>query len=79
MINQPAIKKSDLTKREKLVLKLICEEKTNLEIAKLLKISIRTAERHKTNLTIKINSKTVIGLFKWAVRHRMAKVFESKK
>ncbi len=53
-----------ITQRELEVLKLICKEYTNQEIADELYISLRTAETHRYNLLQKLEAKTIIGLMR---------------
>ena len=55
-----------LTRREREILKYIASGSSNLEIAKLLNISIRTVETHKTNLMQKLNIKTAHALYRFA-------------
>ncbi|MNE77757.1 Oxygen regulatory protein NreC [compost metagenome] len=57
-----------LTKREKEILKLIAEERTNQQIADSLFISLRTVETHRLNLTQKLNIKNTAGLVKEAIK-----------
>ncbi|POY36756.1 DNA-binding response regulator [Solitalea longa] len=57
-----------LTKREKEILKLVAEEKSNQEIADLLFISLRTVETHRLNLSQKLNIKNTAGLVKEAIK-----------
>lgn len=68
------MKKNILTKREVSVLKLICEEKTNEQIGKKLKISKRTVDTHRANLLRKTKSKNTIGLFKYALKRKFYKL-----
>jgi DNA-binding NarL/FixJ family response regulator len=58
---------SELTKREFQILRLIAEERTLDEISKELKISRRTVEGHKKNLTAKLNVRSSVGLVKYAI------------
>ncbi|MEO9805939.1 MAG: response regulator transcription factor [Reichenbachiella sp.] len=60
---------SFLTSREKDVLKLIVEEKSNYEIADQLHISIRTVDAHRRNLLQKTGVKNAVGLTKFALKH----------
>lgn len=60
---------TELSKREKEVLKLITREKSNNEIADELFISVRTVETHKTNLLLKTGAKNVAGLVLYAIEH----------
>lgn len=56
-----------LTVREREVLKLIAEEKTNKEIAELLNISLRTVHHHRASLMQKLNIKKTAGLVRYAI------------
>jgi DNA-binding NarL/FixJ family response regulator len=57
-----------LTIREREVLKLIAEGKTNKEIGDLLFISARTVERHRANMMEKLNLKNATDLIKYAIQ-----------
>ncbi len=56
-----------ISEREIQVLKFLCKEKTALEIADILKLSERTIQGYRENLFRKINAKSLIGLYKYAV------------
>ena len=56
-----------LTSREKEILSLICEQKTNKEIGQELFISTRTVEGHRNKLLDKTNSKNTAGLIIYAI------------
>jgi DNA-binding NarL/FixJ family response regulator len=58
-----------LTKREIEVLKLICFQKSTVEIAEQLFISPRTVEGHRNNLLLKTESKNIAGLVVYAVQN----------
>ncbi|MHA7057024.1 response regulator [Aquimarina sp. M1] len=60
-----------LTKREREVLKLICEQKTTTEIAEQLFISPRTVEGHRNNLLVKTGSKNIAGLVIHAIENQI--------
>ncbi len=60
-----------LTRREREVLKLICEQKTTTEIADLLFISPRTVEGHRNNLLVKTGSKNIAGLVIHAIENQI--------
>ncbi|GAB3838715.1 response regulator [Hymenobacter jeollabukensis] len=62
---------AELTAREKEVLELIADELPNSLIAKKLFISERTVESHRKNLLTKTNSKSVVGLIQYALRHKL--------
>lgn len=56
-----------LTKREKQILTLIAQSTPNKNIAAKLKISIRTVEHHRANLTDKLGFKDPASLVKYAM------------
>ena len=56
-----------LTKRELEILKLIANSSFNKNIAARLKISIRTVESHRANLSNKLGIKNTAGLVKYAI------------
>ena len=56
-----------LTIREKEVLKLLAEGKTNRNIAELLHISMYTVRRHRSNIMRKLGAKSVTQLLKYAL------------
>ena len=65
---------ADLSKREVEILKLICEENTNKEIAEKLFISPRTVEGHRNRILDKTNSKNTVGLVIFAIEHKLIDV-----
>jgi two-component system, NarL family, response regulator NreC len=56
-----------LTDRERQVLKLIAEGRTDRQIGELLFISLRTAQRHRYNIRAKLNLKRTADLVKYAI------------
>lgn len=60
---------SMLTPREKEILQLMLKEFSNEEIATKLFISIRTVETHRRNIFTKTNTKNVVSLIKYAIKH----------
>ncbi|WP_312769607.1 response regulator transcription factor [Epilithonimonas sp.] len=72
-MNAPSRKKSlfendeTLTNREIDVVKLICQEKTNHEIADILFLSPRTVESHRQRILDKIGAKNTVGIVIYAV------------
>lgn len=65
-----------ISKREKEILSLICQQYTNAEIADKLSISERTVEGHRNNLLNKTDSKNAIGLLVFALKHRLVSLTE---
>lgn len=57
----------DLTEREREVLTLIAEGRTNQEIADLLVISIKTVNRHRENIMAKLNLHSRVELVRYAI------------
>lgn len=58
-----------LSDREIEVLKRICQESTNKEIAQALSLSVRTVDNHRNKLLEKCGVKNTAGLVMYAVRH----------
>ena len=58
-----------LTSREREVLQLIAEGKTNKEVAVLLNISVFTVDAHRGRIMEKLNVHNVNELVRFAVRH----------
>jgi len=61
----------DLTHREIEILKLICKEYTNKEIADKLRISSRTVEGHRKSILEKIDCKNTAGMVIYAIEHKI--------
>jgi DNA-binding NarL/FixJ family response regulator len=59
-----------LTKTELVILKMIADEKSSKEIAASLFISVRTVDRHRSNLCAKLNLHGANALTKFALSHR---------
>jgi DNA-binding NarL/FixJ family response regulator len=58
-----------LTPREREVLQLISEGHTNNAIAHVLKVSVKTVEKHRANLMSKLNVRDLAGLIRAAIKH----------
>lgn len=63
-----------LTDREKEVLRLIAEGKTNKEIAELLCLSVKTVMAHRTNIMEKLDLHSRTELVKYAIRQGLISV-----
>ena len=61
----------ELSERELEILKLICQEFTTPEIAKMLFLSPYTVITHRRNMLQKTNSKNVVGLIKYAIKFNL--------
>jgi DNA-binding NarL/FixJ family response regulator len=57
-----------LTVRQREILKLIAEGKSNKEIGDLLCLSVRTVERHRANIMDKLNIRKTAELVQYALR-----------
>lgn len=65
-----------LTPREKELVQLIGEGHTNSEIAGLLNISVKTVERHRTNLMSKLNVRNLVELIRVAIKYGLIRMDE---
>jgi DNA-binding NarL/FixJ family response regulator len=59
-----------ISAREKSVVQLIAEGRTNKEIADLLSISLKTVETHRAAAMRKLNLTTTAGLIRYAIRNK---------
>ena len=57
-----------LTSREKEILRLIAQGKSNKEISELLFISIRTVENHRASMMKKLKLKKTVDLIRYAIQ-----------
>lgn len=64
----------ELNATEIKVMQLICAQKTNPEMAKDLKLSIRTIEEYRSSILKKIEAKNVVGIVIYAIQHGYFKV-----
>jgi two-component system, NarL family, response regulator NreC len=62
-----------LTAREREVLQLLAEGKTNKEVASILEISLYTVESHRTNLMQKLNLHNTAEIVLYAVRKNLVR------
>jgi len=58
-----------LTPREREVFQLVVEGHTNAAITRMLKVGVRTVERHRANLMSKLNAQDLLGLMRTAIKH----------
>ena len=63
---------AQLTPREIEIIKLIMEELSSEEIADKLFISKRTVDTHRKNIIQKTNTRTLVGLLKFAIENNLA-------
>ncbi len=64
----------EISKREREILRMICDEKTSTEIAEELYISEHTVLTHRKNLLKKVGAKNTVGLVKYAVAHKLVSI-----
>jgi DNA-binding NarL/FixJ family response regulator len=69
--------KIQFTFQEIKVIKLICEQLSNKEIASQLKLSTRTVEDYRRNIQEKIGAKNVVGTVLYAVFNNLVKEDEA--
>jgi DNA-binding NarL/FixJ family response regulator len=62
---------AQLSDKEMLILKLMCEEKSTKEIADLVELSPRTVEAIRDKLKVKTGAKSTAGLIMYAVKNNI--------
>ncbi len=67
-------KAPELTHREKEVLQLIAEGRTNQEVAKKLFISVRTVEFHRANIMHKLQLNDLASLIKYTIQKGIVQI-----
>jgi DNA-binding NarL/FixJ family response regulator len=60
-----------LTSREREVLQSIAEGQTNAAIAQRMEVSVKTVEKHRSNLMSKLGVHDLAGLIRMAIKHRL--------
>jgi len=63
-----------LTPRQREIVRLLAEGKTNKEVALALGISVKTAETHRNNIMRKLQLRSFSHLVRYAVRHNLVEV-----
>ena len=66
-----AATQSVLTSREKSVMQLIAEGRTNKEMAAVLGIGLKTVETHRASAMRKLNLDTTAALIRYAIRNKL--------
>jgi DNA-binding NarL/FixJ family response regulator len=69
----PKPTRARLTPREREILQLLAEGKSNKEVAGLLGISVNTAEAHRANIMLKLGVHSLAELVHYAVRNKIIK------
>jgi len=65
---RPSTSTADLTERQREVLQLVAEGRTNQEIAKILSVSVKTVQFHRGQLMRKLGVHSAVKLAAYAVR-----------
>jgi DNA-binding NarL/FixJ family response regulator len=60
-----------LTSRQREVLQLLAEGRTNKDVAQLLGIAVKTAEAHRTNIMTKLGLHSLGDLVRYAIREKL--------
>jgi len=63
-----------LTRREREVVKFVAEGNSNKDIARLLKISVKTTETHRTSAMRKTGTNSAAGLTLYAARNKLVEI-----
>ena len=69
--SQPGSQRSPLTPREREVIQLLAEGKSNKIVAATLGISVKTAETHRTNILRKLDLHSMSELVRYAIRNKL--------
>ena len=60
-----------IVQREREVLQLLAQGKSNKEVCSQLKISVRTAENHRHNIMRKLDCHSVSEVVRYAIRNKI--------
>jgi DNA-binding NarL/FixJ family response regulator len=60
-----------LSAREREVIQLVAEGRTNKEIATELGVSVKTVDAHRTNIMRRLNAHSVAELVRYAIRNKI--------
>lgn len=69
------VPETDLTKREIQIIKLVCNKKTNIDIARLLNLSVRTIEGHRYNISKKTNTTNSLELVDYVIQNNLMALY----
>jgi len=72
--SKPGTGPATLTPRQREIVRLLAEGKTNKEVALALGISVKTAETHRNNIMRKLQLRSFSHLVRYAVRHNLVEV-----
>jgi len=68
----------EFSDKELIIIKLICQEKTNREIADVLFLSTRTVEGYRLKILEKMDAKSTAGIVIYAIKNGLYKVNETQ-
>jgi len=60
-----------VTPREREIIQLLAEGKSNKEVAAVLNVSTRTIETHRANIMHKLGINSLSGLVRYAIRNKI--------
>jgi DNA-binding CsgD family transcriptional regulator len=63
-----------LSRREREVVRLVAEGKSNKQISSDLAISVRTVETYRARLMLKLNATSTAQLIRYAIRSRLVAI-----
>lgn len=66
---------TEFTKREIEIIKLVCNKKTNNDIARLLNLSVRTIEGHRYNISKKTNTSSTLDLIDFVAQNNLLAIY----
>lgn len=69
--HKPSSRDDRLSRREREVVQLLAEGKTNKDVATTLGISVRTAETHRAGIMQKLGVHSLAGLVRYAIRNHI--------
>lgn len=67
----PAMASDRLSSREREIVQLLAEGRSNKEIARDLALSVKTVETHRGSVMRKLGVSSLAELVRWAVRNRI--------
>lgn len=76
-LSGPVQSRVELDEREKQIIQLLWQEKSNKEIAEEIFLSTRSVEKIRQNLKTKLGVKSTVGVFKYAIRQGFIALPES--
>ena len=65
---------NNLTSREREILQMVAEGKSNKSVAGILNLSLKTVETHRQNVMKKLSAHNVVSLVKFAIRTGLVKL-----